>query len=124
MAYVDIVFAQGDDADEPLRLLEEDSVTAAIEYLAQWDYGDDDEITAESRPGREDRQEQEGNYLLTWNSRIGYIGLERVIPHADYPHEAGRLFDCPACEACCHCVPNATECVYSGKHNGKADSDS
>jgi hypothetical protein len=41
--------------------------------------------------------------------------------HADYPHEPGRLYDCWACEAICHCVPNATQCVYSGDHNGEAD---
>lgn len=36
--------------------------------------------------------------------------------HADYPHEPGRLFDCPACEAQCHCAPGEAECVYSGPH--------
>jgi hypothetical protein len=39
--------------------------------------------------------------------------------HVDYPHEPGRLYDCPACEAQCHCDsdPGHTECVYSGEHN-------
>jgi hypothetical protein len=41
--------------------------------------------------------------------------------HADYPHEPGRLYDCPACEASCHCTPGYTQCVYSGEHNGTAD---
>lgn len=40
--------------------------------------------------------------------------------HADYPHEPGRLHDCPACEASCHCTANAAECVYEGEHNGLA----
>jgi hypothetical protein len=33
--------------------------------------------------------------------------------HADYPHVAGRLHDCPACEAPCSCEqdPNAAACV-------------
>lgn len=26
-----------------------------------------------------------------------------VIEHADYPHEPGTLYDCPACEAVCFC---------------------
>lgn len=40
--------------------------------------------------------------------------------HADYPHEPGRLYDCPACEARCHCTPGHTQCVYEGRHNGTA----
>jgi hypothetical protein len=35
-------------------------------------------------------------------------------PHADYPHEPGRLYDCQACEASCHCTADGTECVWSG----------
>lgn len=36
--------------------------------------------------------------------------------HVDYPHQPGRLHDCPACEARCWCDsdPGSTECVYSG----------
>lgn len=36
------------------------------------------------------------------------------IPHADYPHEPGRLDDCPRCEAECFCTgrPEHTECVF------------
>lgn len=44
--------------------------------------------------------------------------------HVNYPHEPGRLYDCPACEAQCHCDadPGTTECVYSGPHNfGKGE---
>lgn len=26
--------------------------------------------------------------------------------HADYPHEPGTLYDCPACETVCHCDPS------------------
>ena len=40
-----------------------------------------------------------------------------AIEHVDYPHEPGRLHDCPACEAQCHCGPGVaagteTECVW------------
>lgn len=37
--------------------------------------------------------------------------------HAAYPHAPGRLHDCPACEAKCHCVAGETECVFDGEHN-------
>ena len=32
--------------------------------------------------------------------------------HMDYPHEPGRLHDCPACEQQCHCTPDTTPCVH------------
>jgi len=37
-----------------------------------------------------------------------------LIHHANYPHEAGRLFDCPACESTCLCsgFPGHTQCVF------------
>ena len=36
------------------------------------------------------------------------------IPHADYPHEPGRLHDCPRCESECFCTGRQgdTECVF------------
>lgn len=41
-----------------------------------------------------------------------------AIPHANYPHEPGRLHSCPACEARCFCDtdPGTTECIFSGDH--------
>lgn len=43
--------------------------------------------------------------------------------HVNYPHEPGRLYDCPACEARCHCDadPGTTECVFDGEHVGSVD---
>ena len=38
-------------------------------------------------------------------------------PHVAYPHEPGRLYDCPACESRCHCTPGTAECVFDGPHN-------
>lgn len=26
------------------------------------------------------------------------------VQHADYPHDPGTLYDCPACEGTCHCT--------------------
>lgn len=48
-----------------------------------------------------------------------------VHTHVAYPHWPGRLHDCPACEARCHCTPrivegrtyrdaSVVECVYEG----------
>lgn len=68
-------------------------------------------------------------YVLTWDA--GELSLwalcqtgdyderhevcEHCMPqHADYPHEPGRLYDCPRCEHECHCshLPGETECVF------------
>lgn len=43
--------------------------------------------------------------------------------HVNYPHEPGRLFDCGACEARCHCKAGEVECVFEGEHNGLGISD-
>lgn len=39
------------------------------------------------------------------------------IDHANYPHEAGYLHDCRACEIRCHCTPGSAQCVYGGDHD-------
>lgn len=41
--------------------------------------------------------------------------------HVNYPHHPGRLYDCPACEARCHCTQavldgTETPCIYAGVH--------
>lgn len=35
--------------------------------------------------------------------------------HVDYPHEPGRLYDCPECEKRCHCTDGS--CVYHAPDN-------
>lgn len=38
--------------------------------------------------------------------------MTKLVRHAAYPHLAGSLFDCPACEAVCYCKPDETHCVH------------
>ena len=45
--------------------------------------------------------------------------------HSAYPHIAGYLIDCEACESQCHCdemvaAGQATECVYHASDNPRA----
>lgn len=40
--------------------------------------------------------------------------------HVNYPHYPGYLYDCPACEAECHCTEGNAVCVFDGEHNGLA----
>lgn len=47
---------------------------------------------------------------------LGLTYSVTVWEHARYPHEAGRLDSCAACEYTCHCDPSGefTECVHCG----------
>ena len=40
--FQEIVFIQGEEAEEPLNLLDNEGESAALQYLAQWDYGEND----------------------------------------------------------------------------------
>lgn len=43
------------------------------------------------------------------------VTIEKSEPqHADYPHEPGTLYDCPACEENCYCStePGCTPCLH------------
>jgi hypothetical protein len=46
--------------------------------------------------------------------------MHTTATHVDYPHEDGRLYDCPACEEQCHCYGadprSVTSCVFDGPH--------
>jgi hypothetical protein len=44
-----------------------------------------------------------------------------AVKHIDYPHESGRLYDCPACEAQCHCVAEEEPCVHCAEQYGDDD---
>lgn len=41
------------------------------------------------------------------------------LEHSDYPHEPGRLHDCPACQERCHCGEEHDESCDHPKDDGK-----
>ncbi len=77
--YQRIVFMQGEEADEPLAILEEHGTDAAIEFLAQWDMEPGEEFD-EPSSGTDDDVYECDSYRLSYNTRLGYIGLERIVP--------------------------------------------
>lgn len=97
--YQRIVFVQGDEAAEVLDgVLSRQGVERTVEYLTQQYTGEGaPEISDSPSAGRGDDTARVGDYLLTWNLRRGYIGLERVMP------------PCPGCvgrgtgAVCCVC---------------------
>ena len=81
--YESIVFMQGEEADEPLKILEEQGEEAALEFLKQWDYGEGGETYNENPAGDDDDEYRSGNYIMSYNTRIGTIGLCQVLADND-----------------------------------------
>lgn len=78
--YLEIVFIQNEEAETPLKILEEQGEDAAMNYLRQWDYGDEDgEIYDENPGGSSDSVYRKGNYVMTYNTSLGYVGLCKII---------------------------------------------
>ena len=83
--WVSVVFLQGDEADRPLRILGELGHVDAVDYLAQWDYGDETTDAAmengyvydEPGEGTNDRVMRSGDYALVVNAQLGYVSLLR-----------------------------------------------
>lgn len=42
-----------------------------------------------------------------------------TVVHADYPHQPGTLYDCPACESACFCI-GGSACVHCATVDGAA----
>ena len=72
--YRDIVFMQDEEAEEALGIFEREGVEQVINFLAEWDCGEGT-IRPELPCGTSDDVYQRGDYFLTVNQRIGYIGL-------------------------------------------------
>jgi len=78
--YEQVVFLQGDEAEEAMKELEKDP-KEAISYLANnFHYPGEHEVSDESSAGGDDQEysDSEG-YVLNWNLNIPYIGLQYII---------------------------------------------
>ena len=74
--YENIVFIQGEEADEPLQILDEKGPDAALEYLKQWHNPGQHEGTEELGHGGDDEVYEKDGYIMSWNSGLNYIGLQ------------------------------------------------
>ena len=78
--YEQVVFMQDHEAEEALRILDEQGEYAAVKYLAQWHFPGEHMTSEEpSRGAADDYFEDDHGYVLTWNTGLGYIGLEYTI---------------------------------------------
>jgi hypothetical protein len=74
--YEDVVFLQGDEAYEPLERLDREGPDAALEYLKQWHYPGEHQGSQVLGHGSEDKTYEKDGYIMSWNPRLDYIGLQ------------------------------------------------
>ncbi|GAA3040035.1 hypothetical protein [Microbacterium dextranolyticum] len=97
--WITVVFLQGEEADRPLRLLGELGHVDAVDYLAQWDYGDETTQAAlengyvydEPGAGTNDQVVTSGDYALVINPHVGYVSLLRRTEPAPEAEEVETL---------------------------------
>ena len=79
VCYENIVFLQGDDAGEILDILDVFGESSAMEHLQQYDYGESQIESRDDFPwGSRDMIYREGNYVMSYNIGLGYIGLIKI----------------------------------------------
>lgn len=79
--YEDVVFLQGDEAEEPMNILDEKGVDAALEYLKQWHYPGEHMGRKELPHGTNDKTYEKDGYIMGWNPHLPYIGLTYDTQH-------------------------------------------
>jgi len=85
--WISVILLQGDEANEVLGTIDRSGTAAAIEYLQQWDYGDETTDAAltngyvyEGIPAGSTDQtfEDDGSpYALTYSAPFGHVSLLR-----------------------------------------------
>jgi hypothetical protein len=83
LKYRSVVFIDGDEANEPFKILDANGADDLFEYLLQWEYG---ESTTESfdEPwglwdSTSDHYDGDLHYVVSWNWNLGYVSLTEVI---------------------------------------------
>ncbi|MFW6219308.1 MAG: hypothetical protein ACOC33_00440 [bacterium] len=74
--YENVVFLQGEEAEEPLQILKEKGEDAALEYLKQWHDPGNHEGDDKLNHGTNDDVYEKDNYIMSYNDSLGYIGLQ------------------------------------------------
>lgn len=95
--WISVVFLQGSEADEVLDLIDQAGTDAAIEHLADFDYGEDTVQAAmengyvyDAPPaGATDRLAVRDVYALTYNHALGHVGLLRELDSLPDPDLLG-----------------------------------
>jgi hypothetical protein len=73
--YEDVVYMQGQEADEVMDILNNDGRDAAMEYLKQWHEPGNHMGRTELGHGTGDKTHEKDGYIMFWNPYLPYIGL-------------------------------------------------
>lgn len=78
----DIVFMEGDNADEALDILDEHGLDALWDYVMQWETDGEGHQTRDHDPAgaddeRDERVDGAYTYTLAWHHGLRYVGLTR-----------------------------------------------
>ena len=79
MKYASIVFMQEHEAEEAIKILNDNGEKACFEYLLQWDYGEYHDTMDRPFKGGDDTWFTFGDYIISYRLGLPYIGLEKVI---------------------------------------------
>jgi hypothetical protein len=122
--YEDIVFLQGDEAYQPLEILSTKGKDAALEYLKQWHYPGEHQGSQELGHGTGDQTYEKDGYIMSWNSSIGYIGLQYDLSKLNEDDEqmSHQSFDNeePNIEQLAKEKEEQGEIIQGGKGDGKS----
>jgi len=74
--YEEVVFMQGEEANEAMDILNNDGRDAALEYLKQWHQPGIHMGSNELGHGNQDKVYEKDGYIMAWNPYLPYIGLK------------------------------------------------
>lgn len=74
--YEDVVYMQGQEAEEAMEILETLGKDAALKHLMQWHYPGEHMGRNEESHGNSDRTYRKDGYIMSWNTNIPYINLQ------------------------------------------------
>lgn len=89
--YEEVVFLQGDEANEAIDILNNDGQDAAMEYLKQWHNPGEHMGSDKPGHGTMDRTFSKDGYLMSWNTHIPYIGLSYDSQHGQEMDEDSQM---------------------------------
>lgn len=74
LRFENIVFLQGEEANEVLQMLDIIGVEQTLNYLQNLHFSNEHTIIEDPSSDNDEKYSKDG-YLMTWNTRLGYIGL-------------------------------------------------
>lgn len=79
--FMEIVFFQGEEAEQPIKIYNRRGLSALVDYLKQWDYNENEIIETEYDKivGRCDRIFEVDEYLVNINFGLPYVGLTKKV---------------------------------------------